>query len=342
MKIFKIILIIFIMSITVWGLLAKSAVDNETVEEAIARLITAHNDDETAHLDTGQALQSHKASEIIDHVAGSVVTDKLADYGVTSVKITTNQIVGKDIRTATDVGSGVNGVKMTSDGIEMWQDAEQKVGIPVSGNPFFNGILRVLEMHFLRNFWYTSFASLDSWLQSGTGTITLSVGPLTIQSGAVTNNIKSLYGQDYTGEFIDTSFKDVSFETGVKLVNNSNVEYVFGINMVAGAPDNSYLANGVSFEVLSNKLYAVKYRDDGTRDATEIQAATPTGYHRYRIDFVSGASIKYYVDGVLEHTYTTNLPGIIPSYPFGYSVKTKENLAKYMYIVYLSLETPFD
>ncbi len=60
-----------------WGELAKSQTDNETIEEAITRLIQAHNDDASAHLGTGQSLQSHKASEIIDHLAGSIVGDKL-------------------------------------------------------------------------------------------------------------------------------------------------------------------------------------------------------------------------------------------------------------------------
>ena len=66
------------MDIQTWGMLPKSQTDNETIEEAIARLIAAHNDDETAHLDTGQSLQSHKASEIIDHLAQSVYRDKMA------------------------------------------------------------------------------------------------------------------------------------------------------------------------------------------------------------------------------------------------------------------------
>lgn len=61
-----------------WGLLTKSVVDDETIEEAIQRIVQEHDDDETAHLDTGQALQSHKASEIIDHAAASIIDDKLA------------------------------------------------------------------------------------------------------------------------------------------------------------------------------------------------------------------------------------------------------------------------
>jgi hypothetical protein len=40
-------------------------------------MIRDHNNDPNAHLEEGQSLQSHKASEIIDHVARSVVRDKL-------------------------------------------------------------------------------------------------------------------------------------------------------------------------------------------------------------------------------------------------------------------------
>jgi hypothetical protein len=60
-----------------WGNLPKSQVDDETVEGAIDRLVQAHDDDENAHIEVGQSLQSHKASEIIDHAARSIVTDKL-------------------------------------------------------------------------------------------------------------------------------------------------------------------------------------------------------------------------------------------------------------------------
>lgn len=61
-----------------WGDLTKSLADSELVEEAISRLIGVHNNDPEAHLAVGQSLQSHKASEIIDHLAESVVTDKIA------------------------------------------------------------------------------------------------------------------------------------------------------------------------------------------------------------------------------------------------------------------------
>lgn len=71
----------------IWGGLAKAQNDNERIEEAISRHTAEHNADETSHLLPGQSLQSHKASAIIDHLARSIVTDKLADFAITNEKI---------------------------------------------------------------------------------------------------------------------------------------------------------------------------------------------------------------------------------------------------------------
>jgi hypothetical protein len=66
------------MATVIWGLLEKSQTDDEKIEEAINRLIAAHNANESAHLGAGQSLQSHKASEIIDHLVDSIIADKIA------------------------------------------------------------------------------------------------------------------------------------------------------------------------------------------------------------------------------------------------------------------------
>lgn len=63
--------------IVVWENLPKSQSDAATILEAVAAAIDAHNADADAHLDVGGSLQSHKASEIIDHLALSIVADKL-------------------------------------------------------------------------------------------------------------------------------------------------------------------------------------------------------------------------------------------------------------------------
>lgn len=75
------------MSTINWGMLTKSQTDPETIEEAINRIVADHNNDASAHLDVGQSLQSHKASAIIDHLALSIVNDKLEKGAVTTEKI---------------------------------------------------------------------------------------------------------------------------------------------------------------------------------------------------------------------------------------------------------------
>lgn len=112
------------MSVATWGLLAKSLVDNEKIEEAIARLILEHNEDETSHLGSGQSLQSHKASEIIDHLASSIIEDKIKNGEITNPKIITTaraytaivDINGDgdytDIQDAIDYVNGLDGGKI--------------------------------------------------------------------------------------------------------------------------------------------------------------------------------------------------------------------------------------
>lgn len=69
-----------------WGDKPKSQIDNSTVDQEIDSKIQSHLDDPDAHILEGQALQSHKASEIIDHLARSIVTDKLIQDCVTAVE----------------------------------------------------------------------------------------------------------------------------------------------------------------------------------------------------------------------------------------------------------------
>lgn len=64
----------------VWGDKPESQISPRLILEAIADLIANHNDDPDAHLEEGQSLQSHKASEIIDHLANSIVSDKLEEW----------------------------------------------------------------------------------------------------------------------------------------------------------------------------------------------------------------------------------------------------------------------
>ena len=70
-----------------WGTLLKSQISAEKIEEAINRMIQDHEDDPDSHLETGESLHSHKASEIIDHIVDSIIEDKIKDDEITAPKL---------------------------------------------------------------------------------------------------------------------------------------------------------------------------------------------------------------------------------------------------------------
>jgi len=74
-----------------WGNLLKSQISSERIEAAISRLIQDHEDDPNAHVEAGESLHSHKASEIIDHVINSIIYDKIANFSIDLKKMVGNQ-----------------------------------------------------------------------------------------------------------------------------------------------------------------------------------------------------------------------------------------------------------
>lgn len=66
------------MSQQTWDGLSKNATDDETIEQAIDRLIAVHESDSTSHLGVGESLQAHKNADVIDHPAFSILDDKFA------------------------------------------------------------------------------------------------------------------------------------------------------------------------------------------------------------------------------------------------------------------------
>jgi hypothetical protein len=145
------------MALVMWEFLRKSQFDNEKIEEAIARLIAAHNADESSHLEVGQSLQSHKASSIIDHLAASVVEDKLGDKQVTVSKLYDDKLVLRPTFESLDAwgqsaaGSGaaifvsVGNCRLTC-GSGSGDQTKVYIEFPIGGvtkekNPFFQCIL---------------------------------------------------------------------------------------------------------------------------------------------------------------------------------------------------------
>lgn len=60
-----------------WGALAKSATDTTTIGQEIDNKILAHDQDPSAHSETGEVLESHRTQSELDHPNNSVDADKL-------------------------------------------------------------------------------------------------------------------------------------------------------------------------------------------------------------------------------------------------------------------------
>lgn len=71
----------------IWGSLDRAVNDSTKIEQAITTAVSAHNDNPDAHLEAGQALESHRAALIIDHRAESVVNDKIKANARTYIAI---------------------------------------------------------------------------------------------------------------------------------------------------------------------------------------------------------------------------------------------------------------
>jgi len=63
----------------VWGNLAKTQDNPESVDDAIAAAIAVHNADPMAHMAAGQSIDVHRANTVVDHPVGSLLADKMTN-----------------------------------------------------------------------------------------------------------------------------------------------------------------------------------------------------------------------------------------------------------------------
>lgn len=95
----------------IWGTLSRAVNDSTTIDNAIATAVQAHDDDPEAHLEAGQSLTTHRAAEIIDHLAESVVNDKIAGIARAYKAIVGSGLEGDfdTLQAAIDYVAGVGG-----------------------------------------------------------------------------------------------------------------------------------------------------------------------------------------------------------------------------------------
>lgn len=77
-----------------WGMLQRTVNDPTFIDDAIDEAINAHNLDPDAHMQEGEALQSHRTDPVADHPAESVVNDKIQHTARAYVAIVNPGVAG--------------------------------------------------------------------------------------------------------------------------------------------------------------------------------------------------------------------------------------------------------
>lgn len=286
------------MPIVCWGALGKAANDPTTIDEEIQSYIAAHNADLNAHGLNGYALYIHRSDNPLDHL----------DYSVTGDKITANQIIGKDFRTAQDVGLSIDGVLMNRYGIQMYNAGIQKVNIPTTGNPTFRGVLTAQELKYLFLYIHTYFETLDPWVSTGTpwdNYVTGTLGQRFFASEAVSN---SFVESHLEGSAIDPD-KNPFFEIGLRFDGGTNGFGYFGF----GELSTTLLAQqGFGFGDIKRTPYAI-VNLDGQRYHALIAGvnATQSAIFRAELSKQTG-KISFFING--QQYVQINDPGL---YEFG-------------------------
>lgn len=232
----------------VWGNLFKSQLSAEKIEDAILRLIQDHEDDPDAHIETGESLQSHKASEIIDHLAASIIADKIKEWEVI------------------------------------------KVGGSFDRNDFH---------------WYCLFESLAGLLADTyeAATISLDYNQVEISTGATQYG----YGLLWKNVEISNVFswdENRRLRTRIYFDNNTDQLLYFAIGNTQNITDTKY----IGFKIVNGDIYAGLC--DGSSETlvdTTINITAETS-HDFEVVWEAGVSAKFYVDGVLRATISTDLP----------------------------------
>lgn len=67
------------MSTETWGLLPKAQDNAQTIEELVDAKIAEHEAEPTSHMGDGESIDEHRKNTIVDHPAGSILTDKFSN-----------------------------------------------------------------------------------------------------------------------------------------------------------------------------------------------------------------------------------------------------------------------
>lgn len=183
------------------------------------------------------------------------------------------------------------------------------------------------KFSFTKDYIDVNFESLDSWSQSGAGTLFQNLGGVGLQTTTSNNNIKQLYalGDPFA---IDFATKNPVFECVANLVVNTNATIYLGI----GEPV-SDAGDFLGFKIVNGVVKGVIMKA-GVETLTAALTLSPfNAYHDFRVEYTSGVQADFYLDNVLVATLST---GLITSSEtlsiFAFYIKTTTTASKIFFI----------
>jgi len=181
---------------------------------------------------------------------------------------------------------------------------------------------------------YTAFESLDGWLGALSG-VSNSLLSVLMQTGTTINTQRKITAEPGGIGSINSYSDDTFFQTAIKLSSSADILCYF---MTGGFEDDDS-DSGFGFKIEDGSLYAIVVKavtSSRTEFTTEITGITSTNLNIYKAFLDSSESkIYFYVNGVLKHTESTNLPTATTPSLFFYSIENKATSNKAMAAAYL-------
>lgn len=181
---------------------------------------------------------------------------------------------------------------------------------------------------------YTAFESLDGWQKSASG-ITNSLLSALFQTSSSINTQRKMTAEPGGIGTINSYSDDTFFQTAIKLSSSADVLVYF---MTGGFEDDD-TDSGFGFKIEDGVLEAIVVKSVisvRTEFTTVISGITLSDLNVYKAFFdVSEGKIYFYVNGVLKHTESTDLPTASTPTLFVYSIENTIASNKFMGVAYL-------
>ena len=211
------------MSIETWGEMSKSQVDATKIEERMTEMIAEHEEDPESHLGAGESLEAHRANEIIDHPASSVVADK-----ITSLK----RLVFSTFESLEGWDKSATGITLAFPGVTLQTGSSINTTKYLAAEPLFTDAFNYTKKPI--------FQVMAGWNSSADVTVDLFFGTTLLG-----DNFDGFGFRLLNGEFFACYYRDSSLTTYDIDLPSPNVLHIFRANVDETGENIEFYVDGV-------------------------------------------------------------------------------------------------